>query len=215
MNSKLINKPLVISFEGGEGAGKTTVISLLKSYFENENISFVITREPGGVPISERIRDIILDTNSSEMDARTEALLFAAARRQHLVEKVLPALADGKIVVFDRFVDSSVVYQGFVRGIGTEEVYDMNLFATENFLPDITFYLDLDAKTGIERINQNPSREINKLDLEGMKFHEKVREGYLIHSHNHPERIKVIDASESPEIVLDKVLKEIEVYLQR
>ncbi|MBM7561948.1 dTMP kinase [Fusibacter tunisiensis] len=204
----------IISLEGGEGAGKTSVIEALKQHFEAMNKSVLFTREPGGVPISERIRAIILDAQAQEMDHRTEALLFAAARRQHLVEKVLPAIKSGvDVVVFDRYVDSSMVYQGFVRGIGVDEVYDMNLFATEGFLPDLTLYLDVDPQIGLQRINSNPNREINKLDLEHEEFHEKVREGYLALLERFPERIRKVDANQGIEFVIKDILKEIEVLI--
>lgn len=208
MNTK--DKALVISIEGGEGAGKSTVIEKIASYLNNLARPYMVTREPGGVRISERIREIILEKDYTEMDARTEAMLFAAARRQHLIEKVLPAVLQGKIVIFDRFVDSSLVYQGYVRGIGVDEVYDLNLFATEGFLPDLTLYLDVEPELGLRRISDDPEREINKLDLEGIEFHKKVRDGYQILLGKYPERIKKIDAGESLENVLDAVIKEIE-----
>ncbi|GAB6106340.1 dTMP kinase [Fusibacter bizertensis] len=205
-----LKRPLVISIEGGEGSGKSTVIEKIAEYLELQKRDFIITREPGGVRISEEIRKIALDKKYAEMDARTEALLFTAARRQHLIEKVLPALAQGKIVIFDRFVDSSLVYQGYVRGIGIDEVFLMNQFAIEGFLPDLTLYLDVDPKIGLERIALNPGREINKLDLEGLQFHEKVRNGYLYLLANYPERIVKIDANLDLENVLSSVIKEIE-----
>lgn len=205
-----LKRPLVISIEGGEGSGKSTVIEKIAEYLELQKRDFIITREPGGVRISEEIRKIALDKKYAEMDARTEALLFTAARRQHLVEKVLPALAQGKIVIFDRFVDSSLVYQGYVRGIGIDEVFLMNQFAIEGFLPDLTLYLDVDPKIGLERIALNPGREINKLDLEGLQFHEKVRNGYLHLLESYPERIVKIDANLDLENVLSSVIKEIE-----
>lgn len=208
MNTK--SRALVISIEGGEGAGKSTVIERIASYLEENMHVFMITREPGGVRISERIREIILEKDYTEMDARTEAMLFAAARRQHLVEKVLPAVEQNKVVVFDRFVDSSLVYQGYVRGIGIDEVYNLNLFATEGFLPDLTLYLDIDPEIGLRRISDNPDREINKLDLEGLHFHEKVREGYQILLDKYPDRIVQVDANQSIENVLNAVIKEIE-----
>lgn len=208
MNTK--DKALVISIEGGEGAGKSTVIEKIASYLNDLARPYMVTREPGGVRISERIREIILEKDYTEMDARTEAMLFAAARRQHLIEKVLPAVLQGKIVIFDRFVDSSLVYQGYVRGIGVDEVYDLNLFATEGFLPDLTLYLDVEPELGLRRISDDPEREINKLDLEGIEFHKKVRDGYQILLGKYPERIKKIDAGESLENVLDAVIKEIE-----
>lgn len=204
------DKALVISIEGGEGAGKSTVIEKIASYLNDLARPYMVTREPGGVRISEKIREIILEKDYTEMDARTEAMLFAAARRQHLIQKVLPAVIQGKIVIFDRFVDSSLVYQGYVRGIGIDEVYDLNLFATEGFLPDLTLYLDIDPELGLRRISDDPDREINKLDLEGIEFHNKVREGYLLLLGKYPERIKMINAGESLENVLDAVIKEIE-----
>lgn len=202
-----------ISIEGGEGAGKSSVLSKISEYLDVRQLDYMITREPGGVRISEKIRDIILNKEYTEMDARTEALLFAAARRQHLVEKVLPALESGKIVIMDRFVDSSIVYQGFVRNIGMDEVYELNTFATEGFLPDLTLYLDVDPAVGINRISQNPDREINKLDLEGMTFHEKVREGYHILMQQHGKRIVRIDANDTFENVVSAVIKEIELMI--
>lgn len=203
-------RPFVISIEGGEGAGKSTIIEKIADFFSEKHLDFIITREPGGVRISEKIREIILEKTFTEMDTRTEALLFAAARRQHLVEKVLPALELGKIVIFDRFVDSSLVYQGYVRGIGVEEVYDINQFAIEGFLPDLTLYLDVNPSEGLKRISINPNREINKLDLEGLTFHQKVQEGYLKLLETYPERIVKIDANDSLENVLNAVIKEIE-----
>ena len=209
-----MSKTIVISLEGGEGAGKTSVIEQIKAHLESKGISHLITREPGGVPISEKIREIILDNANHEMDHRTEALLFAAARRQHLIEKVIPAIESGiEVIIFDRFVDSSMVYQGYVRGIGVEEVYQMNLFATEGFLPDLTLYLDLDPEIGLARINSNPDREINKLDLETLEFHKKVREGYLELAGKYPERVRIIKAENSIEEVCEESVKEIEVFL--
>lgn len=208
-----MKRPLVISIEGGEGAGKSTVLKGISDYLETQNRDFMVTREPGGVRISELIRNIILEKTYTEMDPRTEALLFAAARRQHLVEKVLPALDAGKIVIFDRFVDSSLVYQGYVRGIGMDEVYHMNEFAIEGFLPDLTLYFDVDPTLGMARIQSNPDREINKLDLEGMAFHESVREGYLKLLNLYPERMVKINANQDLESVLSATIKEVERHI--
>lgn len=208
-----MKRPLVISIEGGEGAGKSTVLKGISDYFEKQNLDFLVTREPGGVRISELIRHIILEKTYTEMDARTEALLFAAARRQHLVEKVLPALKAGKIVIFDRFVDSSLVYQGYVRGIGIEAVYEINHFAIEGFLPDLTLYFDVDPRIGMERIESNPDREINKLDLEGIVFHEKVREGYHKLLAMYPNRMVKIDANQDLDAVLSATIKEVERHI--
>ncbi len=199
------NRPRVISLEGGEGSGKTTVLSHLESYFSKKGISVMFTREPGGVRISEAIREIILNVDHTEMDSRTEALLYASARRQHLAEKVLPAIDKGQWVVFDRFVDSSMVYQGYVRGIGIHEVYELNRFATEDFLPDLTLYLDVSPETGLSRVMETAGREVNRLDLEGLDFHLKVREGYHILMKQFPERIVRIDADQTLEQVLNDV----------
>ncbi|MBN2897158.1 MAG: dTMP kinase [Clostridia bacterium] len=198
-------KPVVITLEGGEGSGKSTILDMIRDFLENHDVDFLVTREPGGVPIAEKIRNVILDVNHTEMDARTEALLYAAARRQHLVEKVLPAMDAGKVVVFDRFVDSSLVYQGYCRGIGIDEVYQLNLFATEGFTPDVTLYLDVTPEIGLARVN-NGEREVNRLDLENMAFHKKVREGYLMLAERNPNRYKTIDADLSLEEVYQQVL---------
>lgn len=198
-------RPIVITLEGGEGSGKSTILDLIREFLEGHAIDFMVTREPGGVRISEKVRDIILDVDHTEMDARTEALLYAAARRQHLVEKVLPALAAGKVVIFDRFVDSSLVYQGYCRGIGVDEVYQLNLFATEGFTPDVTLYLDVTPEIGLSRVN-NGNREVNRLDLENMDFHEKVREGYLMLAKQYPDRYRMIHADKTLEEVYNQVL---------
>lgn len=195
----------VISIEGGDGTGKTTMLEKLKAYLDTRDIPYMVTREPGGVRIAELIREVIHNPDHIEMDAKTEALLYAAARRQHLVEKVMPAVEEGKLVIFDRYVDSSMVYQGYVRGIGVQEVYDMNRFATEDFMPDKTLLFDLDPEVGQARIRTSGEREINRLDNEGLDFHKRVREGYLKLSELYPDRIAIIDASRSMDEVFDQV----------
>lgn len=199
-----MNKGYIISLEGGEGAGKTTILEKLIEWFEANHVDYISTREPGGVHISEQIREVLLDKDNTDMDPRTEALLFAAARRQHLVQKVLPALKAGKIVIFDRYIDSSLVYQGYVRGINIEEVFELNQFAIEGILPDITLYFDLDPAIGLSRIGKDQDREVNRIDLEHFSFHEKVREGYLLLNERF-ERFKVVDASQTIESVFDQV----------
>lgn len=194
-----------ITVEGPDGAGKTTVIKKLSELLEKTSqVDLVVTREPGGIPISEKIRHIILDPENTEMDERTEALLYAAARRQHLVEKVLPALEQGKLVLCDRFVDSSVAYQGAARGIGETEVYELNQFAIEGHLPDLTIYLDVPSEVGLERINQGRKAEdLDRLDQESLAFHKKVRTSYLSLLEENSERIVLIDAQEN----IEKVVK--------
>ncbi|MDI9472249.1 MAG: dTMP kinase [Tissierellia bacterium] len=196
-----------IVFEGGEGSGKTTLMAVLKRELEERGFDVLCTREPGGVPIAEDIRAIILDPKNTELDPIAEALLFAAARRQHLVEKVLPALKKGQMVLMDRFVDSSLAYQGYARGIGVEDVRQINEFAIQGHRPDMVFLLDLDPQSGLERINANRNR-LNRLDLEKVKFHEKVREGYLSLAKHHAS-MKVLDAKKSVEELVKEVLEEL------
>lgn len=196
---------IFITIEGPDGAGKTTVIKELNKRLEKEvKVGIVLTREPGGIPIAEKIRQIILDPENTEMDERTEALLYAAARRQHLVERVLPALAKEELVICDRFVDSSVAYQGSARGIGEAEILELNQFAIEGHLPDLTLYLDVPSEVGLARINQGRrATELDRLDKEDLAFHQKVRTGYLALLDKYPERIHLIDAKED----IEKVVK--------
>ncbi|WP_174734795.1 dTMP kinase [Mesobacillus harenae] len=205
---------LFISVEGPEGAGKTTIIKLLAERLGSQGYSVMQTREPGGIEIAEQIRSVILDKMNVNMDPRTEALLYAAARRQHLVEKVKPALSRGEIVLCDRFIDSSLAYQGHARGLGIDQVFAINHFAVEGTMPELTFYFDLEPETGLERISQNSGREVNRLDLENLEFHQRVREGYLLLIDRFPERIYKIDASrpvetvynEAEAVILDRLL---------
>ncbi|MDT9723063.1 dTMP kinase [Paenibacillus sp. ClWae2A] len=199
-----------ITLEGGEGSGKTTMIGRIGSYFEERGIPYVVTREPGGIEIAEKIRSIILDPLHTAMDARTEALLYAAARSQHLAEKVEPALRAGKAVICDRFVDSSLVYQGYARGLGIENVWAINRFAIGDLMPDVTLYLDIEPEVGLARIDAHDGREVNRLDLENLEFHRKVREGYFLLKEQFPERIRVIDASMKREDVLAAMILSLE-----
>ncbi len=205
---------MFITFEGGEGAGKSTAIKKVVEKLENEGYQIVLTREPGGTPISEEIRNIILDKKNTEMDERTEALLYAASRRQHIVEKIIPSLKEGKIVLCDRFLDSSLAYQGHARGIGIDKVLEMNLFATEGLEPDLTFFFDLDPEKGLERIAANSSREVNRLDVEKLSFHKKVREGFLMLAKRFEHRFVVIDASKDKDSVFQDVYNAIEERLR-
>ncbi|MDY0394830.1 dTMP kinase [Virgibacillus halophilus] len=203
-----------ITLEGGEGAGKTTVLPLLKEKLSNLGYDVLLTREPGGIEIAEKIRDIVLDKNHPEMDRRTEALLFAAARRQHLVQKVLPALKAGKIVVCDRFIDSSLAYQGYASGLDMEEVFMVNQFAIEDTMPDITIFFDISPQQGLERIAANTHRERNRLDLENLAYHEKVYTAYRMLLQKDSRRIKAIDASQRLEQVANEAMKVITNFLQ-
>ena len=206
---------LFITLEGGEGSGKTSVIKVLEEKIKKElNLDVLSTREPGGIEISEQIRSVLLNKKNINMDKKTEALLFAAARRQHLVEKIIPHLnKKNSMVICDRFVDSSLVYQGMGRDIGFDNVFNINQFAIEGHMPNLTFLLDLDPKVGLERINKNSLREINRLDLEKIEFHQKVREGYLFLANKFSDRIKIIDASETIQQIADDIFNIIKKYL--
>ena len=197
-----MKKGLFITFEGPDGSGKTTVSTRVVERLQKEGYQVKYTREPGGSSIAEQIRNVILDPKNTEMDARCEALLYAAARRQHLVEKVLPALEEGITVVSDRFVDSSLAYQGYGRKIGMEEIYAINMFAIEGKLPDKTIYLDVDAKTGLDRINANRT-SLDRLDAESEAFHVLVHEGYEKVVEKYKDRMIVIDASKPVEEVIE------------
>lgn len=196
-----MKRGIFITFEGGEGSGKTTVIEHVKAALENDGYKVITTREPGGVKIAEQIRNVILDKSNVKMDARCEALLFAAARRQHLIEKVIPAIEEGTIVLCDRFVDSSLVYQGLGRSIGVDEVYQLNLFAIEDYLPELTLFFDIKPELGLARIEKDSNREVNRLDLENQKFHQDVYDGYKSIINKYPNRIKTVDATGCVETV--------------
>ncbi|WP_033826353.1 dTMP kinase [Bacillus andreraoultii] len=187
---------IFITVEGPEGAGKTTIINMVAEELRNDGYPIILTREPGGSPIAEKIRQIILDKEHTEMDSRTEALLYAAARRQHLVERIKPALNNGQVVLCDRFIDASIVYQGFARKIGIEEVLMINRFAIESVMPNLTLYFDIEPEIGLERIRNHRQDQLNRLDLETLEFHKMVREGYLQLLNKFPDRIKKINANQ-------------------
>ncbi len=200
---------MFITLEGPEGSGKTTAVEAAVKKLQEMGYEIVRTREPGGTPISEQIRNVILDKANTSMDGRTEALLYAASRRQHLVEKVWPAINEGKIVICDRYLDSSLAYQGGARGLGIDEILNVNLFATENTWPDLTLLFDIKPEIGLARINANADREVNRLDLEKIDFHNKVRESFLYLAKRFPERYVIIDASQDREKVAKDTMEAI------
>lgn len=206
---------LFITLEGPEGSGKTSAIKIVKEQLEKEGYQIVMTREPGGTPISEQIRNVILDKNNTSMDYRTEALLYAASRRQHLVEKVWPNVQSGKIVICDRYLDSSLAYQGYARELGVEDILNVNMYATEGTFPDLTLLFDLEPEVGLARINANSEREINRLDLEKLSFHHRVRNGYLELAKRFPERYVIINAALPLEDVAKQALKAIRERLKK
>ena len=198
-----MSKGFLVSLEGPEGAGKTSVLEGLLPNLKEKGIEVLTTREPGGILIGEKIREVILDPSHTQMDAKTELLLYIASRRQHLVEKVLPALEAGKMVIMDRFIDSSVAYQGYGRGLAIDAINWLNQFATDGLKPDLTLYFDIEVEKGLARIAANSNREVNRLDLEGLDLHRKVRQGYLSLLEKEGERIVKIDASLPLEQVID------------
>ena len=198
-----MSKGFLVSLEGPEGAGKTSVLEALIPILEDRGVEVLTTREPGGVLIGEKIREVILDPSHTEMDPKTELLLYIASRRQHLVEKVLPALEAGKMVIMDRFIDSSVAYQGFGRGLDIDAIDWLNEFATDGLKPDLTLYFDIEVEEGLARIAANSDREVNRLDMEGLDLHPKVRQGYLSLLEREGNRIEKIDAS----LPLDQVIE--------
>ena len=202
---------MFITFEGPDGAGKSTIIKLVHEKLLQDGFNIVLTREPGGTPIAEKIRDIILDNSNQALDARTEALLYAASRRQHLVEKIWPALKEGKIVLCDRFLDSSLAYQGGGRNLGVENVLNINLFATENTYPDLTLFFDVSPEVGLARVSKDKKRVADRLDNENENFHDKVYKTFKEIIKQNKNRIVVIDASKSIDEVVEttyKIIKE-------
>lgn len=211
-----MNRGYFISAEGNEGAGKTTIIKMVSQYLATEKgLEVVTSREPGGIEIAEQIRNVILDQRNTMMDGRTEALLYAAARSQHYIEKIYPALHQGKTIICDRFIDSSLAYQGYARGLGIDEVLSINQFAVGNVFPDLTLYLDVDPERGLKRIREHKNREINRLDLESITFHQQVREGYLEVAKMFPQRIIKINANEQLEVVFEEIKHVLNAFLEK
>lgn len=210
-------KGILISFEGPDGAGKTSVLKIILNRLKpilGERLLF--TREPGGTnnPIAEAIRELVLSSNYSEIDDRTEVLLFAASRRQHLVQTILPALKDGKIVITDRYVDSSIAYQGGGRKIGVQKVININEFAIQGTLPDYTIYFNVRPEIGIQRIQQTRMNEVNRLDKTAITFHQRVSESYLAIAAGDPERFRIINAEADFDTVLEETWQVIKKILR-
>ncbi|MGN1343873.1 MAG: dTMP kinase [Traorella sp.] len=194
-----------ITFEGPDGSGKTTISTAVQKRLVEMGYDAIYTREPGGIEIAEQIRNVILDPKNTTMDAKTEALLYAASRRQHLVEKVIPALKEGKIVICDRFIDSSLAYQGYARHLGIDNVYTINQFAIEGHFPDITIFLNLNYEDGLKRIESRKFKD--RLDLETNTFHQEVSIGYQKVLEKYQYRMRVVDASLEVDQVVEESLK--------
>lgn len=198
-------KGLFITFEGPDGSGKTTVSKAVYQRLLDEGIEVIYTREPGGIDIAEQIRNVILDPKNTAMDYKTEALLYAASRRQHLAEKIVPAMAEGKVVLCDRFVDSSLVYQGIARGLGVENVFEINRFAIGSYMPCLTVYLDVSAEVGLSRLSNREFKD--RLDQEQLSFHKMVEDGYRQVKEMFPERYVVVDANQEQDRVIEDAYK--------
>ena len=201
-----MSKGLFITFEGGEGSGKTTVCKYIYHRLLEEGIDAIYSREPGGVDIAEQIRNVILSVKNTAMDVRTEALLYAASRRQHLTEIILPCMEAGTHIICDRFVDSSIAYQGYARGIGAEEVLSINRFAIDNVMPEKTIFLDLPSELGLQRIRSN-HRTADRMDQESIAFHNAVYQGYQKVLEKDRDRMIVIDASQPVETVIEQAFQ--------
>lgn len=201
---------MFITFEGGEGSGKTSLIKAISTYLTDNNIPHITTREPGGSNIAEQIRKIILDNKNTDLSSKTEALLFAASRTQHLEEIVLPALNEGKVVLCDRYLDSSLAYQGYARSLGMETILKINHYAVEH-MPDVTYYIDSDPEIGLKRATSRGGA--NRLDNETLDFHKKVREGYLKVASMYQDRVVIIDGNCNMETLIKRILDKIKEIL--
>jgi len=201
-----VDKGIFITFEGIEGCGKSTQAERLRDFLAESGLEVVLTREPGGSAIGEKIRTILLDPANEAMVPLTELLLYEASRRQHMAEVIEPALKAGKVVICDRFYDASTAYQGYARGIAVNDVERLNLIATGGKRPDVTIILDLPVEDGLKRIG----RDLDRIEGEGVEFHERVRAGYLEIAAREPGRVKVVDGSGSIEATFIKVKAPVE-----
>ncbi len=204
---------LFITFEGVEGSGKTTQLELLRQYLDTRGCSILLTREPGGTPTAEAIRNVLLDTANKELVPMAELLLYAAARAQHVEERIRPALEAGMIVLCDRFSDSTTAYQGIARGLSLELLGQLHHIATNNLRPHLTFLLDMDPEAGLAR-TRNRGRN-DRIEQESIAFHRRVRDGFLAIADNEPERVLVLDASQELEVLAREIQGHLDAFLQR
>jgi len=197
-------KGLFITFEGLDGSGKTTQIKLLHDFLRGEGLDIIVTREPGGTEIGDRIRDILLSKKHAGMNYRTEALLFLASRAELVSKTIIPALEKGRVVICDRFFDSTVAYQGIARGLGEEQILNMSLWATEGLIPDITFLLSVKVSMGDERI-KIINRKRDRIEVEKDLFKEKIYQGYLKIAQKNRDRFVILNGGDDIQIVFDKI----------
>lgn len=207
----MMAKGLFLVVEGPDGAGKTTVTEKVVERLRKEGYDLIHTREPGGIAIAEQIRSVILDPANTAMDGKTEALLYAAARRQHLVEKIAPAVASGRIVICERFLESSLAYQGYGRQLGFDDILAINRFAIGEFMPDKTFYLDVDEETGLKRVESRGNKD--RMDSESLAFHKRVIAGYQQVLKTFGQTICRIDASLTFDEVVTATYRAIKDYI--
>ena len=198
-----MNNGIFITLEGSEGAGKTTAIEAIREWANSADIELVVTREPGGTAIAEQIRDLLLDKNNNEIVADTELLLMFAARAQHLQELIIPAIAQGKWIVCDRFTDATYAYQGGGRGIDVDRIRQLENWVQGDLRPDLTLLLDLPVEQGLARAGQRS--EPDRFELEKVTFFERVRQAYLERAKQYPDQFRIIDASKSIEEVRDQI----------
>ena len=210
----MADRGLFITFEGTDGTGKTTQIQRLAADLRKTGYDVCLTREPGGTPISEQIRDMLLNPDHSEMTATTELLLYAASRAQHVSEVIKPSLEAGKVVISSRFADAMVVYQGYGRGLDLERINHLNRIATDGVTPDVTFVLDLPVEVGLQRV-RNSRGGLDRLEREKIEFHRRLREGYQILAKQEPQRLRIINAQVSPEQVYAQIQAIIQPLLQQ
>ncbi|MBN1623711.1 MAG: dTMP kinase [Clostridia bacterium] len=208
-----MKKGLFISIEGLDGSGKTTQVRYIQEYLQRKGIETLLLREPGGTKIGEKVRDILLDARNTEMDSVAEMLLYASSRAQIMAEKVIPALEEGTAVICDRFIDSSIAYQGYGRQLDINEVYNVNFTAVRHILPDITFFLDQHPDTSLRR--RKEASTADRLENEEMEFHNRVYIGYKELCSRYPERIKVLDAGKSIEEIGKEITEQLESFFER
>ncbi len=210
------SKGIFLSIEGPDGSGKSTICKKIAEYLEHKNIPFVLTREPGCSEINacNEIRKILLESKNN-INPKTEALLFAANRSEHVEKIIIPSINKNKIVICDRYIDSSISYQGYARNLGIENIININMFATNNLWPDITFFIDIKPEVCIERIKKYRSNEINRLDNESFSFHNKVYESYHELIKKFPNRFVVIDGNNSIENIFNEIINKLNEYLKK
>jgi len=209
-----MNKGFMVVFDGSNGAGKTTVIKSVENYLVSKGFDVVLTREPGGTPIGEKIRDVILDPSTPEMSFMTELMLFGAGRAQHIQEKIIPALEKGKIVLSDRFDAATFSFQHFARGIDLDTIIKINNLALNGFSPSMNIILDLEPSEGLKRVRSR-GEGLDRLEDEKSDFLIKAKNGYLTQAAQSPEKFTIVDAAQSKEKVLEEVIQIIDTLIDK